>query len=162
PALKDSDRSTSSGSRRAFRGLVVAEVALAVLLLVSAGVLLESFARQQRLRSGFDPDRVLTFWVRPSNSKYRPADGPAIVQRILPGIEQTPGVLYAAVNRATPFSGGSRTIAFFPGRPAAPATAPVVGRHYISEQYFRALGVPLLSGRMLSSSDRPGSPPVTV
>ncbi len=159
PALKDSDRATS---RRAFGGLVVVEVALAVLLLVSAGMLLESFQHLQRQRVGFDPDRVLTFWVRPSNSRYQPADGPAIVQRLLARIEQVPGVVYAAVNRATPFYGGSRTPVFFPGRPVNLSNTPIVGRHYVSENYFRALGIPLLSGRMLTAADRAGTPPVTV
>jgi putative ABC transport system permease protein len=159
PALKEQDRAAGS---RAFGGLVIVEVALAVLLLVSAGVLLESFQQMQNRRAGFDPDRVLTFWIRPANSKYRVADGPAIVQRLLTSIQQAPGVAAAAVNRATPFYGGSRTTAFFPGRPADRLNAPVVGRHYISEDYFRVLGIPLIAGRMLTSADRAGTQPVTV
>jgi putative ABC transport system permease protein len=158
PALKDNDRNRS----RAFGGLIVAEVALAVLLLVSAGLLLESFAGMQRLRVGFDPDRVVTFWVRPSNTRYATADGPATVHRLLTRIQQTPGVSYAAVNRCTPFYGCARTTVFFPGREIDRTNAPIVGRHYISADYFRALGIRLRSGRVFTPADRAGAPPVAI
>lgn len=101
-SLKEDDGGRSR-PRRALGGLVVSEVALAVLLLTAAGLLGASFARIQHLRAGFVADRVLTFWVRPPNSRYRPADGPAIVERILARVEQVPGVESAAVNRCTPF-----------------------------------------------------------
>lgn len=159
PALKDHDRPSNRG---AFGRLIVVEVALAVLLLVSAGLLLESFSGMQQQRVGFDPDRVLTFWIRPPSSRYQPEDGPAIVERLLTRVEQVPGVAAAAVNRAVPFSSGSRSLAFFPGRTPDPANAPVVGRHYISADYFRVLSIPLLAGRALTPADRAGSPPVTV
>jgi predicted permease len=158
--LKQDDR---GGTRhRALGALVAGEIALAFLLLVSAGLLLESFARIERLRSGFVANDVLTFWVRPPNSKYPPADGPAIVERMLSAVEQTPGVRTAAVNRCTPFTGCARTVVFFPGHPADPQSAPVVGRHYVSADYFRTLAIPLVAGRALTPSDRAGRPPVTV
>ena len=123
---------------------------------------LETFAHMQRVRGGFDTERVLTFWVRPPNARYAPADGPAIVERMLASIERAPGVESAAVNRATPFMGGSRSIVFFPDQPAEPATAPAVGRHYVSADYFRTLGIPLRAGRGLTPADRAGRPPVAV
>ena len=159
-ALKEEDRGGSRG--RALAGVAVSEVALAVLLLAAAGLLVESFARMQSLRRGFATDRVLTFWVRPPNSRYAPADGPAIVERMLTRIEQTPGVESAAVNRCTPFIGCARTTIFFPGQPVDHATAPGVGRHYVSADYFRTLEIPLLAGRGLTPADRSGRPPVTV
>jgi len=160
PALKEDDR---GGSRtRALSALVVSEVALAVLLLAAAGLLLESFSRMQNLRDGFSSERVLTFWIRPPNSRYQPADGPAIVERMLARIEQVPGVESAAVNRATPFMGGSRSVIFFPDRPVDRRNAPPVGRHYVSPDYFKTLGIPLRSGRGLLDTDRPGRPPVAV
>jgi putative ABC transport system permease protein len=159
-ALKEDDRGGGRGA--ALSGLVVAEVAIAVLLLSAAGLLVETFAHMQRVRGGFETDRVLTFWIRPPNSRYAPADGPAIIERMLTRIERVPGVESAAVNRATPFMGGSNSVAFFPDRPANPAAAPAVGRHYISADYFRTLGVPVRSGRTLSASDRAGSAPVAV
>jgi putative ABC transport system permease protein len=160
-ALKEDDRG-GGRSRRALAGLVVTEVALAVLLLVGAGVLIESFARVQSLRTGFVTDGVLTFWLRPSNSRYKPADGPMIVERLLTRIQQTPGVDAAAVNRCTPFVGCARSVVFFADRQNDPQNAPPVGRHYISADYFRTLGIPLIAGRTLSDADRADSLPVTV
>jgi len=159
-ALKSDER--SGGRRRVFRGLVVMEVALAVLLLGAAGILLDGFARAQRLQRGFETSNVLTFWVRPSGTRYPVEQGPRIVERLLTAVQRVPGVESAAVNRCTPFTGCSRSIVFFADRPNDRATAPGVGRHYASADYFRTLGIPLLAGRVLSDDDRPGRPAVTV
>jgi predicted permease len=159
--MKEDDRG-GGPRRRVFRALVVSEIALAVLLLAAAGVLLDSFAGMQRLRQTFDSDEVLTFWVRPPSSRYPPGSGPAIVERLLASVERVPGVASAAVNRCTPFSGCSRTTLFFADRPGDPAAAPVVGRHYVSADYFKTLGIPLRSGRVLTAGDRAGRPAVTV
>src|SRR5262249_10509232 len=126
PALKDDSR--VGGRPRALGGLIVAEIALAVLLLTASGLLLETFIGMQQLRGGFTSEGVLTFWVRPPSSRYAPADGPVIVERMLARVEQVPGVVSAAVNRATPFMGGARTTGFFPGNPVDPRTRPSVGR----------------------------------
>ena len=158
--LTHDDRGGPRG--RTLPALVVGEIALAVLLLAAAGLLIEAFARIASRRAGFDPERVITFWIRPPNARYAPADGPAIVERMLARIEQVPGVEAAAVNRATPFMGGSRSLAFFPDQAAEPAHAPAVGRHYVSADYFRTLGIPLLAGRALTTADRAGRPPVAV
>jgi putative ABC transport system permease protein len=160
PALKEDDR--GGGRSAAAAWLVVGEVALAVLLLAAAGLLVGSFARMQNLRAGFSSDRVLTFWIRPPNSRYQPSDGPAIVERMLTAIQAVPGVETAAVNRATPFMGGSRSIVLFPGGPVDRLNAPPVGRHYVSADYLRTLGIPLREGRWLTNEDRAGRPPVTV
>jgi len=158
--LKRDDRSGDRGG--ALPRLVVAEVALAVLLLTAAGLLVQSFAHIDRLRAGFDAGRVLTFWIRPPTSRYAPSDGPAIVERMLTRIQQVPGVLTAAVNRCTPFMGGARSIVFFPDGPANRDRAPAVGRHYVSADYFRTLGIRIVAGRALSDLDRPGRPAVAV
>ncbi len=160
-ALKEDSR--GGGRRgRALSILVVTEVAIACLLLTAAGVLIENFARIQGRRTGFTSDDVLTFWVRPAGSRYPLASGPATVNRLLTSIQAVPGVESAAVNRCTPFSGCSRTVLFLPDRPIDPATAPGVGRHYVSEDYFRSLGIPILAGRALSDADRAGGPPVAI
>lgn len=151
------------GRRRYLAGLVAAESALAVVLLVGSGLLIRSFASMQRLRAGFSTDHVLTFWVAPPTSPYGSADGPAIVERLLTRVQQVPGVTSAAVNRCAPMETRcARTTVFFPGRPVNSDTAPIVGRHYVSADYFRTLGIPLRSGRALTDADRRGRPPVTV
>src|SRR3954451_2551367 len=160
-ALKEDERGGGT-SRRAFRILVVSEIALAAMLLATAGLLLDSVAGMQGLRQGFDSEGVLTFGVRPPTSRYRVTDGPAILERLLASVARVPGVEAAAVNRCTPFGGCSRTTLFFPDRPNDVANAPVVGRHYVSSDYFRALGIPIIAGRALTDTDRAGHPPVTV
>jgi putative ABC transport system permease protein len=161
-AQKDEDRGSGRASR-ALGALVVAETALAVLLLTGAGLLLETFARIQNRRTGFSTDRIVTFWVRPPTSRYDyPADGPAIIERILTRIQTVPGVASAAVNRCTPFTGCSRTVAFLPGQPIDPTSAPGVGRHYISSDYFRTLSIPRVAGRALTPADRASAAPVAV
>jgi len=160
-ALKEDARSGGAG-RRTFKALVVIEIALAVLLLAGAALLLDSFVRSQRLRAGFETEGVLTFWVRPPVSRYPVGEGPAIIERLLTRVQQVPGVESAAVNRCTPFTGCSRTVLHFTDRPNAEGSEPVVGRHYISADYFKTLGIPLLAGRLLTPDDRSGRPPVTV
>jgi len=160
-ALKENDRG-SGRQGRALSTLVVSEVALACLLLTASGLLIESFARIQNRRTGFVSGDVLTFWVRPPGSRYAPAEGPATVDRLLTRIQAVPGVELAAANRCTPFTGCSRSVVFFPDRPVDRANAPGVGRHYISADYFRTLGIPVLAGRALTPSDRAGTPPVAV
>jgi predicted permease len=159
--LKEDDRGGGRGGR-ALGMLVVAEVAIACLLLSASGVLIESVARLQNRRAGFVADDVLTFWVRPPGSRYPAASGPATLDRLLSSVQRVPGVESAAVNRCVPFTGCSNTIAFIADRPADRLNAPGVGRHYISADYFRTLGIPILSGRALTAADRAGSPPVAV
>jgi putative ABC transport system permease protein len=160
-ALKEDDRS-GGAQRGAMGALVVSEVALTMVLLAGSGAVVEDFARIQNRRTGFVSDRVLTFWVRPPASRYAATDGPATIARLLTRIQQVPGVESAAVNRCTPYTGCSRTTVFFPDRPIGPANAPGVGRHYISADYFRTLGIPLKAGRTLTDRDRAGTPAVAV
>jgi putative ABC transport system permease protein len=160
-ALKEDARGGSRGGR-ALSIVVVGEVAIACLLLAASGLLIESFARIQSRRTGFVSDDVLTFWVRPPASRYPQASGPATVDRLLTRVQAVPGVQSAAVNRCTPFSGCARTILFLPDRPVDRVNVPSVGRHYISADYFRALGIPVLAGRAITVADRAGSPPVAV
>ena len=160
-ALREDERG-GGPRRRAFRALVVGEVAAALVLLGAAGVLLASFARMHQLRRGFQSEGVLTFWVRPPVSRYPAAAGPAVLERLLAGIHRVPGVESAAVNRCTPFTGCSRSVVFFADRPVETGNAPVVGRHYVSADYFRTLGIPLLAGRVFTDDDRAGRPGVTV
>ena len=160
-ALKEQDRGADRRGS-AFSILVVTELAIACLLVMAAGLLIENFAQLQSRRRGFVSDDVLTFWVRPPGSRYPPASGPATVDRLLTRIQTVPGVESAAVNRCVPFTGCSRTILFLADRPTDRANAPGVGRHYISSDYFRTLGIPIVAGRALTSADRSGSPPVAI
>lgn len=160
-ALRESDRGNAPRSLM-LSALIVAEMALATLLLVGAGWLIDSFARIQSRRTGFTPDRVITFWVRPPVSRYTESEGPAIVERLLTAVQKVPGVETAAVNRCTPFTGCSGGLMMFPDRPADAANRFSVGRHYVSADYFSTLGIPILAGRALRDADRLDAPLVAV
>lgn len=160
-ALLENNRAGGT-HRRALGGFVVIEVALAVLLLTSAALLVASFDRIQQLQTGYVPDNVLTFWVRPPTSRYAPSTGPVILEKLLTRIQQTPGLESAALNRCAPFAGCSRTTMYLADRANDAMQLPVVGRHYISADYFSTLGIPLRAGRVLTDADRSGQPPVAV
>ena len=159
-ALKEEGR--GGGGGRTLPSLVVGEVAIACLMLTASGLLIEHFARIQSRRTGFVSGDVLTFWVRPPGSRYPALSGPATVDRLLTRIQAVPGVESAAVNRCVPFTGCSSSMLFLPDRPVDRANAPGITRHYISSDYFRTLGIPILAGRALTTADRAGSPPVAI
>jgi putative ABC transport system permease protein len=162
-ALKADLRPGTTSRRRALGSLVVGEIALAVLLVTAAGLLLDSFAHLANQPAGFDRSRVLTFWVNPPGERDRPTTAPAAIERMLARVRAVPGVVGAAVSRCTPYSTRcARTFVYLAGGVEDPASAPVVGRHYVSADYLHTLGVPLRAGRWLTDADRPGHPPVAV
>jgi predicted permease len=162
-ALAGSSRALAGRGRgRALSALVVCQIAVAVLLLSGALLLVRSVTHLQDARSGFD-GAALTFWVNAPASRYTDDDGPAVVERILSRIRQVPGVVEAAVNRCTPYGTScARALLFMPGHSTRASDAPAVERHYVSGSYFRALGIRLTRGRLLSDDDRAGRPAVTV
>jgi len=128
-------------------------------LCAGAALLVESAHGLERLRVGFEPRGVLTFRVSPPASRYRPADGPAILERLLRSLQFAPGVAAAALNRCTPLNSScARSEVHFAGR----ADTPDVERHYISADYFHTLGIPLVAGRAFTNDDRAGRPGVAI
>jgi len=148
-------------SREMILGL---QVALAVVLVVGCGLLLTSYARMRGEPLGFDPDRLLTFMIRPSEVRFTPAEAPALVDRVLEEIGRVPGVEAASVDGCVPLSTQcANTSLFIVGRPwGRDADAPSVLRHYVGPDHFAALGVPVLRGRALGPADRAGRPHVVV
>jgi len=159
--LRKGDRGNSARSS-VLPILIISEMALATLLFVGAVWLLDSFARIQDRRSGYDTNGVITFWVRPPVSRYPVEVGPAIVEQLLTRVQALPGVQTAAVNRCTPFTGCSGGLMMFLDRPADAVNRVSVGRHYVSADYFATLGIPILAGRGLRDADRLGAPLVAV
>ncbi len=162
----DAGRGTAGKRTGATRAaLVVVETALAVVLLVSAGLLVRSFARLQAVNPGFSPDNVLTAQIALPVSRY--PDDPARVafwQRLLESARAIPGVASAGLTTNVPFNGnvssGSYTIV---GLTQAPGEASPHARQEIAGgDYFRAMGIPLVAGRTFTDSDTLTSPPVVV
>jgi putative ABC transport system permease protein len=144
--------------------IIGVEAALAVLLLSCAGLLIAGWRRLDATDVGFDRAHLLTFLIRPSEVVYPAPKAPALIERVLAEIERVPGVEAASVDGCAPAGTGCATSTLYVmGRPAPkPENAPPVLRHYVGPNHFAALGVPLLRGRVFSSSDRVGATRVTI
>jgi putative ABC transport system permease protein len=153
-SLKESSGGAGIGRKhsRTRTGLVTAEIAIGFMLLCGAVLLIRSFVALSEQTLGFDPHNVLTMAVSLAGSRYSKSsrvDG--LARRAVSRIEGIPGVESAALASALPLWGGIDMIFKIPGRPPAKGenfTGDVEWR-IVSPQYFQALRVPLLSGRLL-------------
>lgn len=167
PALSDASRgSTAGASRHRVRNvLVVAEVALALMLLIGAGLLIRSFARLQRVQPGFDPSELLVTDVPLSPKAYaKPAQRAEFFDRIIERARNLPGVLSAGAATALPVTGRGSVIHFnIQGRPPkTPSDYILIGLRPVSPGYLETLRIPLIAGRLLRESDTEASPFVAV
>jgi len=144
--------------------VVVAEMALAFMLLIGAGLMLKSLRTMQRVDRGFEVTHLLTFRIQPSDVRYPASRAPALIERVLQSVAAVPGVVSATVDAGTPFENiFARSTLYLAGRPAPrPELAPPVTRHYVGPEHFRTLRIPLLRGRALTPADRSGRPHVTI
>ncbi len=138
------------------------EAALAVVLVVAAAQLIDSYRRMQQVDIGVRTENVLTFEVQPSERDVPQAAAAGFVDRVLSEIRQVPGVVSASVDGGAPLAGSASTRAHVVGRAADPAGAPVVLRHYVGPDHFATLGIPLLAGRAFTDDDRAGAPGVVI
>lgn len=146
----------------ALSAIAVAQVALALVLLVGAGLLLKEFRRLSEMDPGATLDGVLAFRISPPEGRYGGAAAGMLLERVLEQIETVPGVVSASVGRCTPFGGRCSTTSLeFAGIPPGP-DPPIVGRYYVAPDHFRTLGIPLLRGRGLTAADRANRPRVAV
>ena len=165
-ALRYSGRSIAGGRGVLGSALVVAEVALALVLVCGAGLMVRSFVELNRVNPGFRPERLLTVRMLLLPAKYE-ADlnaRAAVVEQMLAGIRALPQVSAAASIHFLPMSGmGSASDVSRADRPAPPpGSGTGAGFSVISDGYFRAIGTPLIAGREFDSHDRKGSTPVAV
>ncbi len=163
-ALKDGMKGATGGGKYRLRSaLVVTEVALALMLLIGAGLLLRSFHRLEHVNPGFNPNNVLTFDLALPRAKYSDQRQPAdFFEQTLNRLKAVPGVEDVAATRALPLSGQGGQILFYAeGRPArGPEDYTAANFNVVSHGYFRVLGIPLLRGRDMTEQDRTGAPGV--
>jgi predicted permease len=171
-ALKEAGRSATSGGRaqRMRSVLVVAEVALAVILLVGAGLFTGSFVRLMRVDPGFDYRNVIALGIglrlQPGErfgDEYA-ARNARYVEQVLEAIDRVAGVDTAAVvSGGLPLTGSwSRTTITLPGRGELKGDGDNIDRRVVTPGYLQLMRIPLLKGRYLSADDRAGGPPVMV
>ncbi len=157
--LKEGGRSTSSGrARHRIRHLlVVAQIALAVVLLVGSGLMVRSFQRLRAVDPGFDPSSVLTFRVSLPNAEYSDAlSAVQFHQEITERIERLPGVLAVGSANGLPLTGvgDAKDPLLSEDHPVSPnELPPIVYVSAMSPGYFQAMRVPLLAGRTMEPSD---------
>ena len=150
----------AAGSRgQAFRnGLLVAEVALALVMLVSAGLMLKSLMRLNRTRPRVPSDHVLTFQVALPGDSYPPERSIPFIEQLLAKLKARPEVEAAAFGHCAPVMDRCNgTRATLPDRPPVPAgSGPLIGVTWVSPGVFDALGIRLIRGRGFTERDRQG------
>jgi predicted permease len=152
-------------SRSMTGGLVVAQMALAFMLLVGAGLITRSLTKVLAVDPGFEPSRLLTMVIVASGPRYQEDQQVWQMQaRLVEGIKALPGVEGAAIASQIPLNGSIDTYGVtIEGRPLPnPADAPDADRYAVSPDYLPTLGVRVVGGRGLTSEDRAGSAPVVV
>jgi predicted permease len=156
--LKESGQSVASSSlRQGVLGFLVStEIAVALVVLIGAGLLLTSFLRLQQINPGFNPSNLLTVQLSLPNAKYRDAKERArFYQQSLERINSISTLESAAAVSDLPFS-GSRSMSSFDieGRPTQPSDDTIVADHrVVSPNYFKTLDIPLVEGRDLDNRD---------
>lgn len=166
-ALHEEGRSGTAGrgARLFRRGLVVAQVALAFVLLLGAGLLLTSFRQLLAVEPGFRPAHLLTGMVNPPRSRY--ADDAALrayANRALDRVRQLPGVEAAGLSSSLPFGGDYSSSVVLPEGYVAKPGESVISPNRIgaSPGYFEAMGIGLVRGRLFSRQDTADAPGVII
>lgn len=169
-SLKEGGRGTfDTRSRQRLRGLlVVSEIALALILLIGAGLLVKSFMRLRGVDPGFRSDRILSMTVDLTPSKYsRPQDQALFFQRAEEAVKLLPGVESVALSSCLPFTGYGMSVSGLdilghPPEPESPNSFAPISFTTVNADYFRTLNIPLLKGRLFTGSDREGTPGVAI
>ncbi len=165
-SLNESARGSSEGAhgRRLRSALVVVEIVLALLLLSTAGLLVESFLRLQKVPPGFDRTNVFTARVALPDTTYgKPAECAAFFDKLLKRVGQSPGVQSASAAWWIPLSGSEITLTTdIQEHPLPKSEQPAVQVNVVAPDFFKTLRVPLLRGRDFTERDDINAPPVAI
>ena len=165
-ALREDAAGATGGRRHRLQsGLVIAEVALSLVLLVGAGLLVRSFIRLSNVNPGFDTRDLIAARIRLTPTRY--GNSPAQSQffdNLLTALQGRPGVQNASLAGTLPLSGAMRMLAFDPRsvRPDYPQPFMVLRSFVVSPAYFSAFRIPLREGRAFTADDRATAPPVAI
>ena len=142
------------GESRARRALVIAQFALALVLLVGAGLLLQSFRRAAAVDAGFDPIGLVTVRISPGVAYQKPQDAAALYRRLIDATRAVPGVIDAAFINHVPFGGAAITTSVaVEGRPTSDTASNQIFYRTVSDSYARTMKLSLLAGRWFDESD---------
>lgn len=157
--LRSGRTETGRAQRRPFSALIIAEIACAVVLTISAGLLVHSFVRLHSVDLGFQPTKVLSAYLR---TTYFGPEGYSFWRSVLSGVASLPGANSAAVSDCMPGAHAMSAALSFDDRPNDPAHAPSAEGCWISEDFFRTLGASLVRGRYFSDHDDQNALPVVI
>jgi putative ABC transport system permease protein len=165
--LKEGGRTGGAGATRvkARRVFVVAEVALALVLLTGGGLVIKSFFETISANPGFNPRGLLTTEVSLPTSKYgAPSQRAAFFQQVTDKLQNLPGAVSAAATGSLPLSGEPRSVPFnVEGQPTLPPLErPQASYYVVGRDYLQTMEIPLLSGRALTDLDNQSTPPVVL
>jgi putative ABC transport system permease protein len=164
-ALKEGGRGSGRRNRNHFRNLlVVSEIAMALVLLICAGLMLRSFVRLMSIDPGLNPQNVLTLDIQLSGRRYAPPQRTAFFQQLLEKVNALPGVEAAGIVWPLPLAGTDDGVGFtFEDQPPpSPGERRVAGPRVVSPDYFKTLKIQLQRGRVFSETDGPDTPPVII
>lgn len=155
--LKSGSQTVAGGGNRARRlrdAIAVAEIALSLALLIGAGLLLRSFDKMRNAEFGVDTRRVLTTTLDLPTAKYRDlATRRAFFDNLVERLRSTPGVEAVSVSLRIPLEGGSNGYITVPGRDSAALRNQLFEYNYVTPDYFRVFGIPVLQGRNFTAQD---------
>ncbi len=165
-ALKEGGRSANAGSstRSISKVLVIGEIAISLMLLVSAGLMIKSFLQLRAINPGFDAHNLLTMQIALPPAKY-PDEAHQIqfVDQLSARIAGIPGVKAVGIANGMPLGRGSETPYLVEGQPPLPPEQqPIAVEFGVTPGYFSAMGIPILKGRAFTENDTMNTPPVII
>jgi len=154
--LKEGGRGSTGGHHRVRGSLVITEVALALMLLVGAGLLIRSFYRLQQVHPGFNIKNGLAVNISLPGKKYAQADQlAAFYNQLIEKVSALPGVVSVGATQSMPIQSDYLLGFNIQGRPlAAPGEDKSTNYYAVTPDYFKAMGVPLVRGRVFTDQDR--------
>ncbi len=163
--LREGGKTSGGSTRDRLRSaLVVTEVAVALVLLVAAGLLIRSMLHLQQVKPGFDPTNVISARVSLPQSAYAEPEPTLLAfERILERVSQVPGTGSAALISQTPLAGPTSSNGLIPdGRPPVPESQINSELHLITPTYFETMGILVKRGRPFGGQDHAGAPRVMI
>lgn len=164
--LKDAPGLFRSGRAPRLRAvLIVSQVAIALVLLVGAGLLGRTFLRLLKLNPGYDPTNLIATQIFVPDEKYKTKDQiSGLYSRIAGEVQRIPGVASVGAASGGPQFGGTETLDVLPEGAAAPESGvyPEASYFNIGPNYFRTMGIPLMKGRDFTAADNASAPGVAV
>ncbi len=162
--LKEASRGSTGTGQRLRASLLIAEVTLSVVLLVGAALLLVSFARLQRVESGFKPDGIFTAQIVLPSQRYDRNKLVAFYENFYQRLKTMPGVTSAALTDSVPLTGNSAAAPVAVQGTSLPPLSqrPTASRHLVSPKYFQTMGIPIRAGRDFDERDSSTVPHVVI